>query len=119
MQDANVALLFDRVIHYHPLCLMHGSPPPHVVKAEPGLISKYHMRPVLMVPACPCVASAAMFMSQFGASGWISWGAATTLDTLNTLEMSLLCSSILPFETAHDQTTEKRAKKFQVGYWLA
>ena len=48
-----------------------------VVKAEPGLINIYHMRPVLMVPVpvpvCPYAASVAMIMGQSVASGLTSW----------------------------------------------
>ena len=33
--------------------------------------------------------------------------------------VTLLCSSILPSETTHNQTTEQWVQEFQVGYWLA
>ena len=67
-----------------------------MVKAEPGLISKDHMRPVLMipvpVPACPYAALVAMIMSQSGASGWTSWAIPscfrTSLDRLSRNTMS-------------------------------
>ena len=67
-----------------------------VVKAAPGLISKYHMRPVLMfpvpVPACPYTVSAAMITSQSGVSGWMSWATPscnqTSLDHIGRNRMS-------------------------------
>ena len=67
-----------------------------VVKPEPGLISKYHIRSVLMVPfpvpACPYVASAAMIMSQSGyLAGVIPSYYQTSMEPLgrNTMSNSL------------------------------
>ena len=119
-QDANATLLFNRVILHQqlrftrclentmregPTCnspqvtnrLMNSDTTITVVKAEPGLFSKYHMIPLLMVPipvpACPYATSAAMIMSQSGASGRTFWAIPswyqTTLDCAGRTTTSL------------------------------
>ena len=57
-------------------------------KAEPGLVGKFQLRPVLVVPVqvpvCPYAASAVMIMSQSGVSGWTSLAIPICLWTMRT-----------------------------------
>ena len=80
---ANISICFlDAAVHQSfRNTLMNLGMTITVVKSEPVLISKYHMRPVLMVlvpvHACLYAVSAAMITSQSGASGWTSWAIAS------------------------------------------